>query len=80
MAGRVLTGPGSRSSLNKWGVVKGTKADKVCQLISRPEGATMKEIVKAVGTFQYNTVNRLHRWGHNITVEGDIIRMVEVSV
>jgi len=64
-------------ALNRWGVAVGTKAAVVCDLISRPGGATMAEIKEATGQTQYNCINRLQRKGHKIVKEGLTISMHE---
>jgi|SRR5215475_6502241 len=48
-------------SVNQWGVTKGTKSDRACQMAARPEGTTQKEIALALGQTHYNLFNRIER-------------------
>jgi hypothetical protein len=56
--------------VNKWGVLKGSKSDTVCQMLARDEGATMEEIRDVTGHYHYNLCNRLKRHGFNISKNG----------
>lgn len=70
---------GSRGA-NRWGVANGTKAAIVCEMISRPQGATMAEIKEVTGQTQYNAINRLQRKAEGkylIVKDGLTIRLVE---
>lgn len=62
---------------NKWGVALGTKGAIVCELIHRPEGATMKEIEEVTGATRYNLINKLKRYGHNVVVENKVIKLLD---
>lgn len=59
-----------RVGVNQWGVLRGSKSDTVCQLLSREEGATMEEIKTATGHYHYNLCNRLKRRGFDIVKDG----------
>jgi bifunctional DNA-binding transcriptional regulator/antitoxin component of YhaV-PrlF toxin-antitoxin module len=41
-----------------------SKTDRAEQLFSRPEGATMDEVVAATGDYQYNVLRRLEARGY----------------
>jgi len=67
--------PKSERVESQWGVISGTVSEVVCQLMARPEGTTMNEIMETTGHYRYNVVNRLRRLGWHITKEGSTLRL-----
>lgn len=45
---------------------QGTKVAQAEKLLSRPEGATMDEVAKVTGDYQYNVLRRLEARGYSV--------------
>lgn len=66
-----------QTGVNKWGVLRGSKSDTVCQMLAQENGATMEEIKEVTGHYHYNLCNRLKRHGFKIMRDGMRIKLFD---
>jgi hypothetical protein len=64
-----------KTGVDKFGLRLGSKNSVAAALFARAKGATMADVIEAVGSTKYNLLNQLIEAGHTVTKDGKTITL-----